>query len=91
MRRGLKLWGMNLTLLLCLCAGMSTAAQTDDAQREIDWPRFMQRHDMGFDSLPQNWTEAPHFGNAMAGSMLYQAGNTIRLQVFRADVHDHRD
>jgi len=51
----------------------------------------MQQHDMRFDALPQNWTEAPHFGNAMVGSMLYQSGETLRLQVFRADVHDHRD
>lgn len=51
----------------------------------------MGKHDMRFEALPHNWTEAPHFGNAMVGSMLYQAGNTIRLQVFRADVHDHRD
>jgi hypothetical protein len=27
----------------------------------------------------------------MVGSMLYQADDTNRLQVFRADVHDHRD
>jgi alpha-L-fucosidase 2 len=91
MRRGLKLWDMNLTLLLCVCASISTAAQTDYAPQETDWPAFMQRHDMSFGSLPQNWAEAPHFGNAMVGSMLYQAGATIRLQVFRADVHDHRD
>ena len=31
------------------------------------------RHDMTFDKLPDGWTEAPHFGNAMVGSMLYQA------------------
>lgn len=46
---------------------------------------------MTFEKLPQGWTEAPHFGNAMVGSMLYQDGNTLKLQVFRADVHDHRD
>jgi hypothetical protein len=57
----------------------------------IDWPAFMRQHDMTFDKLPGSWTEAPHFGNAMVGSMLYQTGDTIRLQVFRADVHDHRD
>jgi hypothetical protein len=51
----------------------------------------MKLHDMTFDQLPHDWTEAPHFGNAMVGSMLYQAENTIQLQVFRADVHDHRD
>ncbi len=60
-------------------------------QEKIAWPAFMQQHDMTFDKLPSGWTQAPHFGNAMVGSMLYQAGDTIRLQVFRADVHDHRD
>ena len=58
---------------------------------QIDWVAFMRQHDMTFDKLPDAWTQAPHFGNAMIGSMLYQAGDTIRLQVFRADVHDHRD
>jgi hypothetical protein len=58
---------------------------------KIDWPTFMRQHDMTFDKLPGSWTEAPHFGNAMVGSMLYQEANTITLQVFRADVQDHRD
>ena len=60
-------------------------------REEIDWPAFMRRHDMRFDKLPGGWNEAPHFGNAMVGSMLYRVDDTIRLQVFRADVHDHRD
>jgi len=57
----------------------------------IDWPAFMKQHDMDFNSLPKSWKQAPHFGNASIGSMLYQVGNTLRLQLFRADVHDHRD
>jgi len=57
----------------------------------IDWPAFMRQHDMTFDKLPRNWKEAPHFGNAMVGSMLYAEGGKIRLQLFRADVQDHRD
>ncbi len=51
----------------------------------------MRGHDMAFDKLPRGWKEAPHFGNAMIGSMLYQSGDAIELQVFRADVQDHRD
>ncbi len=50
----------------------------------------MKQHDMTFDKLPRNWREAPHFGNAAIGSMLYQSGKAIKLAVFRADVHDHR-
>ena len=79
----LLLWLLPLVQLL--------AADLAAREEKIDWPVFLQPHDMTFDKLPGNWTEAPHFGNAMVGSMLYQADNTIRLQVFRADVHDHRD
>ena len=61
------------------------------AEKAIDWPAFLRPHDMVFDKLPKAWTEAPHFGNAMVGSMLYQDGDAIKLQIFRADVFDHRD
>lgn len=58
---------------------------------DADWPAFLRRHDMIFDQLPSGWQEAPHFGNAMIGSMLYMRGERLCLEIFRADVHDHRD
>lgn len=61
------------------------------SDRIVDWPAFMRRHDMQFDRVPERWAEAPHFGNAMIGSMLYRTGDTLRLHVFRQDVQDHRD
>lgn len=57
----------------------------------VDWPAFMKQHEMEFKTLPRSLREAPHFGNAMVGSMLYAADNTLKLQIFRADVQDHRD
>lgn len=88
-----KLRSLNLMAALMLfmfgCNTMSTFSVLPE--EEINWPAFMLQHDMTFDKLPQRWQEAPHFGNAMIGSMLYQSGESIRLQVFRADVHDHRD
>ena len=76
---------------LLLALGSCPRAEPGISEGKIDWPAFMRQHDMIFDRPPGDWTEAPHFGNAMLGSMLYQVGDTIRLQVFRADVHDHRD
>ena len=75
------------TTIITVASG-SRAAEPD---RTIDWSAFLARHDMHFDKLPSQWTAAPHFGNAAIGSMLYKNGNTIQLQVFRNDVHDHRD
>jgi len=57
----------------------------------VAWERFLEQHDMVFLSLPQGWQEAPHFGNAMVGSMLYMREGALWLEVFRADVCDHRD
>jgi len=58
---------------------------------DIDWPDLLSRHDMRFTELPRGWRTAPHCGNAMVGSMLHRMGDAIGLQIFRADVHDHRD
>lgn len=92
------------TLALLLAFSGFTACAADPAQstpaaaqpplasaRPSDWPAFMAAQDMRFTRLPRSWQEAPHFGNAMVGSMLHQAGDALRLQVFRADVQDHRD
>ena len=78
-------------LVLVMTGGLAVAGGPGPQEKEIDWPAFMQRQDMTFDKLPRSWKEAPHFGNAMVGSMLYRADDAICLQVFRADVHDHRD
>ncbi len=80
-------------LLSCigLFSGSMLCAGPDRSEPTIDWASFLKRHDMIFEKLPHVWTEAPHFGNAMIGSMLYRNGNAIKLQVFRADVHDRRD
>lgn len=85
----MKVLGMNrVVLCLALVVSIATAHARPAA---VDWPKMLGQQDMVFDQLPQSWTEAPHFGNAMVGSMLYQEGDAIKLQVFRADVHDHRD
>ena len=90
---------MNKLLIQSLCIAFIMSwvgcipkhADPSLAIKKTDWPIFMQQHDMVFNNLPTKWEEAPHFGNASIGSMLYQADSTLRLQVFRVDVHDHRD
>lgn len=82
---------LGAAIILLVFGYNAMVAQPDLSEGQVDWPAFMKKHDMILDRLPRDWTEAPHFGNAMLGSMLFQAEGTIRLQVFRADVHDHRD
>ncbi|MEE9601935.1 MAG: hypothetical protein V3V75_01420 [Thermoguttaceae bacterium] len=58
----------------------------------VDWPAFLARHDMGWNSLPQHWYDGPFLGNGMMGAMLYRfpQRNALRLEVCRSDVQDHR-
>lgn len=92
MKKNMIFQVLSVTLMLFLFGCETVAAKSSlPPQEKIDWPTFMQQHDMTFEKLPRNWREAPHFGNAAIGSMLYQSGNTIKLQIFRADIHDHRD
>jgi len=91
MKKELVFQAVSLTSLLFLCVGTTMAAGPNLTEEKINWVAFMRQHDMTFNKLPRRWQEAPHFGNASIGSMLYQAGNSIKLQVFRADVQDHRD
>lgn len=57
----------------------------------VDWPAFLAAHDMIWETVPDSWKEAPHFGNALLGSMLYRRDGKLCLEMFRADVHDRRD
>ena len=73
---------------------MSTVARGADTvpviKTSIDWPAFMARHDMVWNRLPDSWKEALWFGNGHVGSLIWQEGDRIRVQVFRSDVQDHR-
>lgn len=82
---------LSVAMMLSLLGCKTKDAGLGLSIEKIDWPVFMEQHNMVFDSLPTRWQEAPHFGNASIGSMLYEVDSTLRLQVFRADVHDHND
>ncbi|MCY2990342.1 MAG: hypothetical protein NTY19_21060 [Planctomycetota bacterium] len=80
------------TLLTVLLLAPPTALHAAERVTDkVDWPAFMARHDLVWERLPGKWTEAPHFGNATLGSMLFRSGEAFTLQVFRAGVCDHRD
>lgn len=87
-----------LATALCLpvpfaCAVAAPAPATSAAPcvaDQVDWPAYLARHDMRWDTPPQSWREAPHFGNAQLGSLMFCEKDGLRLEVFRAGVHDHQ-
>ncbi len=81
------------SIIICalFCACVSNSETKTEVANKIDWPEFLRPHNMVWDSLPQQWKEAPHLGNASIGSMIHQDSNAIKLQLFHANVNDHRD
>ena len=59
---------------------------------KIDWPLFMQQHDLIFEELPLQWNEGAFVGNGQVGMMMYATlkDNRIDFHIGRQDVTDHR-
>ncbi|MEI7954986.1 MAG: Tat pathway signal sequence domain protein, partial [Verrucomicrobiota bacterium] len=58
---------------------------------QVDWPAFLARQDMVWDSLPNNFDCGAFLGNGMMGATIYQDGdNHLRIEMGRSDVTEHR-
>jgi hypothetical protein len=76
------LWGLVLPVTMARAAEVSLSGR----EAPIDWPSLIRQHDIAFDKLPGGCTEAPHFGNATLGSMLYQEGGMdVEFRDLRAE------
>jgi hypothetical protein len=68
----------------------ATAAFAAD-RVEVDWPKFLERHDLVWTEAPQAWHDGPFLGNGMLGTMLHQLDDhTLRISLGRADMEDHQ-
>ncbi len=81
--------GCYIILAMIFFIGSNCYAQTNSS---INWQTFLSRNDMLFDTLTTKWEEGIFSGNGLLGAMLYmQDANTLRLEIGRTDVTDHRD
>lgn len=81
-------------LPLLLLINASVAWSQKEFNENIHWASFLSAHNIQFNKMPARWEEAPYFGNGFLGSMIYAdstKANQIIIQVFRTDVHDHRN
>lgn len=57
----------------------------------VDWPAFMEQHDMLWDSLPAVWYDGPFLGNGEQGTLMYQIdANTLHWDLGCSAAHEHR-
>jgi hypothetical protein len=70
-----------------VAAGSGTVPVTD----RVDWPAFLARHDLVWETLPTKFDYGAFLGNGLLGTMIYRDGdNRLRFEMGRADVTEHR-
>lgn len=85
-----------LVLFLVSTSYQSAFAQKQNEARtitkNIDWPTYMQKHDLVWDEMPLQWNEGAFAGNGIIGFMMYvdKKTNSIVFHIGRSDVTDHR-
>ncbi len=71
----------------------NSVSQIGFTKLDVDWPGFLARHDMIWDRLPRDYFEGAFVGNGLMGTILFQDDkqpNTLRFELGRTDVYDHR-
>lgn len=100
MRTGKPYW--KTALLAALSLSLPTRGALVDTKLAIDWPAFLSRHDLVWETLPtyayKPYTEptakldsSAFLGNGLLGVLVHREGpNTMVWNLGRADVFDHR-
>ena len=81
--------------LLFISAGLSgqTVGEKSLVRLNVDWPKFMARHDLIWDRIPADYFEGAFTGNGILGTIIFlddYEPNTLRFEIGRTDVYDHR-
>ena len=83
-----------VSVILLVVGFTSCETNKQTVELNVDFEKFISRHDMVWDRTPDSWTTAPFSGNGNVGFLLYQIEggpqNTISLHVGRHDYYDHR-
>src|SRR5437763_15954399 len=78
---GVRIFGFVLFAMTCTAIGA-------DVQSQIDWPKFLSRHDLLYSKVQTKWGEAPFTGKGLLGAMVYttEGGTGLRLRVTRREI-----
>ncbi|MBV9865332.1 MAG: hypothetical protein JO316_08285 [Abitibacteriaceae bacterium] len=68
---------------------MPSATVKHQIVERINWPQFMARHDLTWESLPQRWHEGAFIGNGALGAMIYNtAQGELRFDLNSSNITD---
>src|SRR5665647_246825 len=60
---------------------------------DVNWMQFLSKQDLIWDTMPADYFAGPFVGNGLLGTIIFkddQEPNTLRFEIGRTDVYDHR-
>lgn len=69
------------------------AQKKTEVQLKINWAKYLAQHDLLWDTVPKDYFDGAFVGNGLLGTILFkdnQLTNTLRFEIGRTDVYDHR-
>jgi hypothetical protein len=87
-----------LSVLLIVSIAFNTAFSQDKTNKPllkltVNWQDYLSRHDMVWKSMPADYFEGAFVGNGLLGTIIFKDNlqpNTLRFEIGRSDVYDHR-
>ena len=80
-----------LLVIVLLLAPLTVHHAADLVTDKVDWPAFLQRQDLVFETLPTQFDYGAFLGNGLLGAMIYRDGDSrLRWEMGRSDVTEHR-
>lgn len=71
-----------------ILTGYLTADSGRQIKVEVDWPNFMDKHNLVWDTFPGRWENSPFIGNGLVGAMMWASPDSTHVKWFlgRSDV-----
>lgn len=63
------------------------------ATLQVNWSQYLSKHDLVWNKIPKDYFEGAFVGNGILGAIVFQddsLANTMRFEIGRTDVYDHR-
>jgi len=80
---------LSASILIICCFILSASAQIVD---HVDWAKFLTRHDLVWNRMPDRFENAAYTGNGLLGAMIFSTdnGEALKWQMGRSDVNFKR-
>ena len=82
-----------LSLMASTTAFTQNQVKVPLVKLNVNWQEYLSRHDMVWKSMPADYFEGPFVGNGLLGTIVFKdklQANTLRFEIGRSDVYDHR-